>query len=121
VHALAQAICGLPKFPTEPINCPALYAGSYQLTFTSDGRKLPPVVIQESGCRTVTGAGPVRWADGESAFWKLLTKLAGPPVLPPGHLPRGPVIPGQYCSHPVTGKVARACPGQAMPIVPQQT
>jgi hypothetical protein len=114
VHALAQAVCGLPKFPREPINCPALFAGSYLLTFTSAAQKLPTVVVQDSGCQTVTGAGVVRKASGQPAFWKLLTRLAGPAVHPPGHLPGGPggpLIPGQQCRRPAAGKVARACPG----------
>jgi hypothetical protein len=124
VHALALAVCGLPKFPSEPISCPALFDGSYQLTFTADGRKLPTVVIQDSGCQTVTGAGVVRTVAGRAAFWKLLTKLAGPPVHPPGHLPGepgGPLVPGQQCSRPADGKVARACPGLAKSVVPQRT
>jgi hypothetical protein len=126
VHALARAVCGLPRFPRGAIRCPAAFLGSYELTFTSGGRKLP-VVVQDSGCQAVTGAGGVRSAVGKPAFWKLLTKLAGPPVRFPGHLPGepgGPVLPGQHCMRPMAGqapvKPARACPQSAMPIVPRQ-
>jgi hypothetical protein len=93
-RALARAVCDLPALPRRPVNCPALFAGVYQLTFTADGRQLPAVTIQEAGCRVVTGAGAVRTAAGRPAFWALLTKAAGPAVHWPVHLPGAPAAPG---------------------------
>jgi hypothetical protein len=94
VHALAQAVCALPALPRGRINCPALITGSYQLTFTVAGRRLPAVSAQLAGCETVTGAGIVRSASTRPAFWKLLAKIAGPATGLPVHLPGGPVVPG---------------------------
>ncbi len=74
VHGLARALCALPKMPRGPLPCPAQFPGSYQFYFTADGLRLPVVVVQESGCRAVTGLGPVRRAD-QPAFWRLLTRI----------------------------------------------
>jgi len=123
-RALARAVCNLPRFPRGSVNCPALFAaGIYQLTFTADGRQLPTVTIQETGCQAVTGAGVVRTAAGRPAFWALLTKTAGPVVRWPVHLPGGPVRPGPggpICEPPSTqtppGTPERSCPGPARPV-----
>ncbi|HMH91771.1 MAG TPA: hypothetical protein VK586_11895, partial [Streptosporangiaceae bacterium] len=67
---------------------PKLGAASFRLAFTAGGRVLPVVIVQPSGCLTVTGAGPVRSAARSSAFLKLLTSMAGPLPLPGAvHLP----------------------------------
>jgi hypothetical protein len=93
-RALAWSVCGLPAFPRVPVNCPALIAGTYRLSFTADGRKLPVVTVLDSGCQTVTGLGTVRTAATRPGFWKLLSGLAGGPIEEPGHLPGAPVSPG---------------------------
>jgi hypothetical protein len=93
-RALARSVCGLPAFPRVPVNCPALFAGTYRLSFTADGRKLPVVTVLDSGCQTVTGLGTIRTAVTRPGFWKLLSSLAGGPIEGPGHLPGGPVSPG---------------------------
>jgi hypothetical protein len=93
-RALARSVCGLPAFPRGPVNCPALLSGSYRLSFTADGRKLPVVTVQETGCQTVTGLGTVRTAATRPGFWKLLSGLAGRPFDQPVHLPGTPVSPG---------------------------
>ena len=93
-RALARSVCGLPAFPRVPVNCPALFAGSYRLSFTADGRKLPVVTVLDTGCQTVIGLGTVRTAVTRPGFWKLLSGLAGGPIQEPGHLPGGPISPG---------------------------
>jgi hypothetical protein len=93
-RALARAACGLPPFARVPVNCPALIVGSYRLAFTADGRRLPVVTVQDTGCQTVTGLGTVRTASTRPAFWKLLASLAGRTFELPVHLPGIPVSPG---------------------------
>ena len=86
--ALARAVCGLPAMTGGVVRCPRLDGVSYQLTFSVGGRLLPAVVVQPSGCQTVTGAGAVRTAASRPAFLKLLVSMAGV-VRVPGvaHLP----------------------------------
>jgi hypothetical protein len=115
VQGLARALCALPKMPRGPLPCPALFPGGYQLYFTADGLRLPVVVVQESGCREVTGLGAVRRADRPS-FWRLLGRIVGPDRLPPGSIqPGGPILPGGLLTgcEPVAGQQARACPYQS--------
>jgi hypothetical protein len=130
-RALARGLCGLPRMPRGPLRCPALFAGSYQLTFTAAGRKLPVVSIQLTGCQAVTGAGPVRSAATRPAFWALLARIAGRVTPLPVHLPGGPVSPGtpfgpvspglSGCEPPTVrthpGPPVRACPGPDRPVV----
>jgi hypothetical protein len=94
-RAVARALCALPAPPHGILNCPALFPGtSYQLHFTADGRALPVVTIQATGCETVTGVGQPRRAISP-AFWRVLATAAGlsPPGLPaftePGCQPHG--------------------------------
>jgi hypothetical protein len=75
VRGLATALCGLPKMPRGPVSCPAQFAGSLRLVFAAGGRPFPPVTVQISGCRVVTGLGPARTAP--SAFWRTLDKDLG--------------------------------------------
>ena len=86
--ALAKAVCGLPAVTGGVVHCPLESTDGYRLFFTSDGRLLPVVIVQASGCRTVIGAGPARSAASSPAFLKLLASMAGPVALPgAGHLP----------------------------------
>ena len=81
-RAVARALCALPTMPHGIFNCPALFPGtSYQLRFTADGRALPVVTIEATGCETVTGAGPARRALSPG-FWRVLATAAG--LSPPG-------------------------------------
>jgi hypothetical protein len=87
-RALAKAICGLPTMTGAVLHCPQLGLSSYRLSFTVGGRILPSVIVQPTGCLTVTGAGPVRSAARDSAFLKLLASMVGPLPLPGAvHLP----------------------------------
>jgi hypothetical protein len=91
-RALAKALCGLPTMTGGILHCPKLGATSVRLGFIAGGRLLPAVIVQPSGCLTVTGAGPVRSAARSSDFLKLLTSMTGPLPLPGAvHLPGGAV------------------------------
>jgi len=81
-RAVARALCALPAMPHGILNCPALFPGTnYQLHFAADGRALPVVTIEATGCGTVTGVGHVRQALS-SGFWRVLATAAG--LSPPG-------------------------------------
>jgi hypothetical protein len=86
--ALARAVCGLPLMSGGLLHCPQQTTASYRLTFTAGGRLLPAVVVQPSGCETVTGAGGPRTVARDPAFLKKLATMAGPLPLPGAvHLP----------------------------------
>lgn len=69
VRRLAAALCGLPKMPRGPVTCPAQFRGSLRFAFAAGRRPFPPVAVQMSGCRVVTGLGPARTARS-AAFWR---------------------------------------------------
>jgi hypothetical protein len=80
---VARALCALPRKPSGVIYCPALLSGTtYQLRFTADGRQLPAVTIESTGCEIVTGVGPDRWASTSPGFWRVLATAAN--LSPPG-------------------------------------
>jgi hypothetical protein len=121
VRGLARALCALPAMPRVPLFCPMEFPGSYQFYFTAGGLRLPVVVVQESGCRAVTGLGPVRRAD-QPAFWRLLAHIVGTSRLTPGQpgtpgsiQPGGPEMPVsglQAGCDPTVRRSVRACPFQ---------
>jgi hypothetical protein len=81
-RVVARALCALPAMPNGILNCPALFAGTtYQLRFTADGRALPAVTLEATGCDTVTGVGHARRALSPG-FWRVLATAAG--LSPPG-------------------------------------
>lgn len=113
-RAVARALCGLPQFPHGFIGCPALLGGTtYLLFFTADGRRLPAVSIDATGCETVTGVGPVRWASTSPGFWRTLATAAG--ISPPGR----PVFSGssQPSCEPASSRPDQinGCPAQSKP------
>jgi hypothetical protein len=73
VRGLAAALCRLSAMPRGPVNCPAQFRGSLRLAFAAGRRPFPPVTVQVSGCRAVTGLGPARTASS-AAFWRTLGK-----------------------------------------------
>ncbi len=108
-RAVARALCALPVMPRGIINCPALFAGtSYQLTFTADGRKLPVVILEATGCETVTGAGPVRQARS-SGFWRVLAEASH--LTPLGR----PAFARPGCQPPSGTVKINDCPAQMQP------
>jgi hypothetical protein len=81
VRAVASALCGLPRMPHGVVNCPLDTGGGYRLFFSAGGRTFPPVMVEATGCRSVTGLGPVRTASG--SFWTTLHKELGVRSSPP--------------------------------------
>jgi hypothetical protein len=75
VQAIAAALCALPAAPSAPLGCPADFGGTYRLVFGAGGQAYPPVLVRATGCRTVSGLGPVRTTTG--AFWVLLATELG--------------------------------------------
>ena len=73
VRGLAAALCRLPAMPRRPVNCPAQFRGSLRLAFAAGRHPFPPVTVQVSGCRAVTGLGPARTASS-AAFWRAVGK-----------------------------------------------
>jgi hypothetical protein len=73
VRDLATALCELPKMPPGPVTCPAEFGSSVRFGFAARGRPFPPVTVQASGCRVVTGLGPARTASS-AAFWRTLSE-----------------------------------------------
>lgn len=76
VRILAAALCGLPKMPPGLMTCAAGFGGSLRFGFAAGGRPFPPVTVQASGCRVVTGLGPARTARS-TAFWRTLSEDLG--------------------------------------------
>lgn len=112
VRAVARALCALPAMPRGVYHCPALLLGTaYTLHFAVDGRSLPLVTVNSTGCETVTGVGPVRRVSSR-AFWEVLSRALGvkmPPVY-------GGNVPGEPCQPPSTGTIKiNHCPGVARP------
>jgi hypothetical protein len=94
VRALATALCALPAMPSGQ-SCPATSGDSVRLVFADGQQDFPPVSIQESGCRGVTGVGPVRSWSASSQFGQLLSEAAGGvgrlnPGTHPSSVPIGP-------------------------------
>ena len=110
---VARALCALPKMPHGPVHCPALFIGTtYHLIFTANGRQLPTVTIEATGCQTVTGVGAVRRASTSPGFWRVLDLAAGKPA-------RGPSVfsGGAPNCQPPSKQTSQHnnCPGVAQP------
>jgi hypothetical protein len=76
VQAMVAALCALPPMPAGQ-HCAAAAAGSVRLVFAAGTRGFPPVTVQESGCRSVTGMGTTRWWSGSSQLGLLLDEAVG--------------------------------------------
>jgi hypothetical protein len=76
VRALAVALCALPPMPGT-VQCPADFGEGVRLVFAAGRRGFHPVLIQLSGCRNVTGAGPARWWLRSAQFGRLLSRALG--------------------------------------------
>jgi len=73
---MVAALCALPPMPAGQ-HCAAAAAGSVRLVFAAGEQSFPPVTVQESGCRSVTGMGATRWWSGSSQFGVLLDEAVG--------------------------------------------
>jgi len=58
-------------------HCAATSAESIRLVFAAGQRSFPPVTLQESGCRSVTGMGATRSWSGSSVLGLLLDEAVG--------------------------------------------
>ena len=76
VRAMVAALCALPPMPAGHA-CPVTAGGSVRLVFAAGPRSFPPVTVQESGCRSVTGMGATRWWSGSSQLGVLLDEAVG--------------------------------------------
>ena len=94
VRALATALCALPLMPSGQ-SCTAASGESVRLVFADGAQGFPPVSIQESGCRGVTGVGPTRSWSASSPFGQMLSEAVGGlgrlvPGMHPSSVPTGP-------------------------------
>lgn len=76
VQAMVAALCALPAMSAGQ-HCAAASRGSVRLVFAAGTRSFPPVTVQESGCRSVTGIGPTRSWSGSSQLGVLLDEAVG--------------------------------------------
>ncbi len=76
VQAMVAALCALPPAPAGQ-HCAAASAGSVRLVFAVGPQSFPPVTVQQSGCRSVTGMGATRSWSGSSQFGVLLDEAVG--------------------------------------------
>jgi hypothetical protein len=94
VQAMVAALCAVPALPPGQ-HCPGASAGSVRLVFAAGERSFPPVSVQESGCRGVTGLGATRSWSPSSAFGLMLSEAVGGlgqlvPGTHPSSVPTGP-------------------------------
>jgi hypothetical protein len=71
-RSVAQAACALPPMPSGSFSCPNDMGIVYRLTFTADGKELPPVQADVGGCGVVRGIGLTRWTTSSPGFWRTL-------------------------------------------------
>jgi hypothetical protein len=76
VQAMVAALCVLPPMPAGQ-QCAAAAAGSVRLVFAAGRQSFPPVIVQESGCRSVTGMGATRSWSGSAQFGLLFHEAVG--------------------------------------------
>jgi hypothetical protein len=100
VRRIATTLCTLPPVKAGWMSCPNLggsrYWGNYRLYFAAPGRPIPTVGIELSGCRLVTGLGPVRsWATSRGLEQELSHGFGGLRPGPPFACPPGAMCPRQ--------------------------
>ncbi len=76
VRTMVAALCALPPMPAGHA-CPVTSGGSVRLVFAAGQQSFPPVIVQESGCRSVTGIGATRWWSGSAQLSVLLDEAVG--------------------------------------------
>jgi hypothetical protein len=79
-RAVATSACALPDAPKGVQHCPAAFAISYRLVFWVRGQKGPGddlIVVNPTGCPSVTGLGAVRTTALGTDFYRVLGKAMG--------------------------------------------
>lgn len=85
VRSVAATLCALPTMPRGPVACPAILGGAYKFWFVAAKRAFPPITVQATGCRIVTGLGhPDRRVVSEDAWVKLTSAFSQGASLIPG-------------------------------------
>jgi hypothetical protein len=85
VRSVAATLCALPPMPRGPVACPAILGGSYKFWFVAAKRAFPPITVQATGCRVVTGLGhPDRRVVSEQAWVNLTSAFSQGASLIPG-------------------------------------
>jgi hypothetical protein len=80
IRGVARTLCTLEAFPNGVIHCPIDLGITYYLGFFTATGPVPPWVrVDATGCRGVTGVGPVRWGSET-----LMRRLEGALQLPSG-------------------------------------
>ena len=77
VQDVAKVVCALPRIPIGVMSCVIDLGIYYRLSFTAGTQTFPTVVVSATGCQTVRGIGPTRWAAGSPNFWRRLGKAMG--------------------------------------------
>lgn len=84
VRGLAASLCGLPPMRPGTMSCPIAFGGTLRFVFASPAQAFKPVVMESSGCRTVTGLGKVRsWARAPGAWQAVHTAITSGRLLLP--------------------------------------
>lgn len=65
----AKAVCALPAMPDNGLHCPADWGVTYRLTFSVQSVMFPRVVVDATGCESVTGLLRTRWVARTPGFW----------------------------------------------------
>jgi len=68
----AHALCDLPSVSAGVYNCPADTGPAYTLNFVAAGYQITKVVVDPTGCETVTGMKNDRTVSRSPGFWPVL-------------------------------------------------
>jgi len=71
-RSVAQALCDLPEPSAGVLNCPSDQGPNYTLTFVALGHQIAKVVVDPTGCGTVTGMTNDRTVSRSPGFWPVL-------------------------------------------------
>ena len=73
----ARIVCALPPMPNGVISCPDDLGITYRLTFYQQAVPYPRVVVDATGCETVSGLVRTRWVIRSPKFWPELGEIMG--------------------------------------------
>jgi len=93
IAGVARAACQLEDFPPGATTCPAALGIRYDVAFRAGNVVFGTVTADPTGCPSLTGLGPPRWAG--PSFWDRLAEALGLPA------------PREYCD-PFRGRLPTA-------------